>query len=60
MNQNQELKHLNGRKDSFTGIYTGTYTGISGSRHRKKDEHVLAELGKIQVLKVRSRYGPVI
>ena len=41
-------------------IDRGTFTGISGSRHRGKDERRLAQLGKKQVLKVRhdSRRGP--
>ena len=32
--------------------YGGTFTSISGSRHRYKDERTLARLGKKQVLKV--------
>jgi len=48
MDHGQELGDLNNR----THPYVGTYTAISGSRHRHKDENTLARLGKKQVLKV--------
>lgn len=32
----------------------GTFSGISGARHRHRDNHTLARLGKKQVLKVGS------
>lgn len=47
MSQGQELQNL----DS-THSYAGPYSGISGSRHRVRDEQTLARLGKKQVLKV--------
>ena len=47
MSQGQELQNL-----GSTHSYTGPYSGISGSRHRIKDEQTLARLGKKQVLKV--------
>lgn len=36
--------------------YGGTFAGISGSRHRQRDESTLARLGKKQVLKVREAW----
>ncbi len=48
MDHGQELRDLNNR----THPYVGTYTAISGSRHRHQDENTLARLGKKQVLKV--------
>lgn len=50
MNQVPEVGEVN---NSSHG-YGGTYSGISGSRHRHKDESTLAGLGKKQVLKVNA------
>ena len=47
MSQGQELQNL-----GSTHSHTGYYSGISGSRHRIRDEQTLARLGKKQVLKV--------
>ena len=47
MSQGQELQNLGSSRS-----YTGPYSGISGSRHRIRDEQTLARLGKKQVLKV--------
>ena len=50
MSQGQELQNLDSTRSQS---YAGPYSGISGSRHRVRDEQTLARLGKKQVLKVR-------
>ena len=49
MSQGQELQNMGSAHS-----HTGYYSGISGSRHRIRDEQTLARLGKKQVLKVFS------
>lgn len=50
MSHGQELQNLDSARSQS---YAGPYSGISGSRHRVRDEQTLARLGKKQVLKVR-------
>ena len=54
MNQNHNHHELGTVNSNSTHAYVGTYSDISGSQYRHKDEHTLARLGKKQVLKVRT------